>query len=167
MQFFAALIFPILMAYAAASDLLSMRIPNWLTVAVAAAFAVIALAFHMPAGAIGFNYACGLAVLAGGFALFAFGWIGGGDAKLAAGIAVWLGWQSMLEFLVLSAVLGGALTLVILQIRRWPLPALLHREGWIMRLHDKKEGVPYGIALAAAALHVYPSAPIWALLSGG
>lgn len=164
MQLIASLIFPILMAYAAASDLLSMRLPNWLTLAVAGAFLVIAFSLNMPLPAIGANYACGLVVLAGGFALFAFGWIGGGDAKLAAGIAVWVGWQGVVEFLLLGAILGGALTLLILQMRRLPLPGRLHGEAWIVRLHDSKEGVPYGVALAAAALHVYPSAPIWTLL---
>jgi len=167
MQVVASLIFPILMAYAAASDLLSMRLPNWLTFAVAASFAALALLFGMPLETIGANYLCGLAVLAGGFALFAFGWIGGGDAKLAAGIAAWLGFQGMLDFLVLSAILGGALTLLILQMRRLPLPALLRGENWIVRLHDTKEGVPYGVALAAAALHVYPSVAIWTLFSAG
>jgi prepilin peptidase CpaA len=166
MQLVASLIFPILMAYAAASDLLTMRLPNWLTLIVTVSFAGLAFAVHMPLDAIGANFACGLAVLAGGFALFAFGWIGGGDAKLAAGIAAWVGWQGVLDFVLLGAILGGAMTLLILQMRRWPLPARLQGEGWIVRLHDTKEGVPYGVALAAAALHVYPTTPIWTLLSG-
>src|SRR3954469_7502118 len=140
MQVVASLIFPILMAYAAASDLLSMRLPNWLTFAVAASFAALALLFGMPLETIGANYLCGLVVLAGGFALFAFGWIGGGDAKLAAGIAAWLGWDGVVEFLLIGAILGAALTLIILQLRRMPLPAMLHNEGWVVRLHDTKEG---------------------------
>lgn len=167
MQFVATLIFPVLMAYAAASDLLTMRLPNWLTLATSVAFLALALSLHMPLEAIAAQYACGLAVLAGGFALFACGWIGGGDAKLAAAAAAWIGWQGVVDFLVLGAILGGALTLMILQMRRLPLPARLQGEAWIARLHDRKEGVPYGVALAAAALHVYPSTPIWTLLTGG
>lgn len=166
MHFVASLIFPILMAYAAASDLLSMRLPNWLTLAVAASFMVLAASVQMPLEVIGLHYACAALVLAGGFALFAFGWIGGGDAKLAAAIAAWIGFEGALEFLLLGAILGGGLTLVILQLRRLPLPARLQGEGWIVRLHDHKEGVPYGVALAAAALHIYPSTPIWKLLAG-
>ncbi|MDB5640915.1 MAG: peptidase prepilin type [Hyphomicrobiales bacterium] len=166
MPIVASLVFPILMAYGGASDLLTMRLPNWLTLAVAGAFVALAATVHMPLEAIGANLACALVVLAGGFALFAFGWIGGGDAKLAAGIAAWIGWTGLLDFLVISAILGGALTLLILQARRWPLPAGLRGEGWIVRLHDTKEGVPYGVALAAAALHVYPATPIYAALVG-
>jgi prepilin peptidase CpaA len=166
MQVVASLIFPILMAYAGASDLLTMRLPNWLTFAIGVSFVALASSVHMPIETIGAHYLCGLVVLAGGFALFAFGWIGGGDAKLAAGIAAWLGWDGVLEFLLIGAILGAALTLLILQLRRMPLPAALHNEGWVVRLHDTKEGVPYGVALAAAALHVYPSTPIWNLLAG-
>ncbi len=62
----------------------------------------------------------------------------------------------LLDFLVYASLLGGGLTLVLIQFRRLPLPGLLARQHWIMRLHDKAGGVPYGIALAAAALIVYP-----------
>ena len=62
-------------------------------------------AFHLLAGA---------TVLAVGFALFSFGWIGGGDAKFAAAIALWLGWSNTLEFVATSAIFGGILTLAIL-----------------------------------------------------
>ena len=50
----------------------------------------------------------------------------------------------------------GVLTVALLQFRRWPLPAPLARQTWIQRVHEQTEGVPYGIALAAAALVIYP-----------
>jgi prepilin peptidase CpaA len=46
--------------------------------------------------------------------------------------------------------------LIIVQFRRLPLPDAFARQVWIQRLHEKSGGVPYGIALAAAALVVYP-----------
>jgi prepilin peptidase CpaA len=53
--------------------------------------------------------------------------------------------------------LGGALTLALLEFRKHALPALLARRPWIERLHKIDGGIPYGIALAAAALLIYPS----------
>jgi len=62
----------------------------------------------------------------------------------------------LLDFLIYASLLGGALTLLLIQFRKLPLPAPLARQPWILRLHDKAGGVPYGIALAAAALLIYP-----------
>jgi prepilin peptidase CpaA len=45
---------------------------------------------------------------------------------------------------------------VLIQFRQLPLPAALARQPWILRLHETGAGIPYGIALAAAALAVYP-----------
>jgi len=58
--------------------------------------------------------------------------------------------------MVYASIFGGVLTILLIQFRKLPLPAPLARQGWIMRLHDTGGGVPYGIALAAAALIVYP-----------
>jgi prepilin peptidase CpaA len=95
-------------------------------------------------------------VLAVAFFCFACGWIGGGDAKLAAATALWLGFSHLFDYLIYASLLGGALTLVIVQFRAFPLPRLLIGQDWAERLHKEGGGVPYGIALAAAALMVYP-----------
>ena len=39
----------------------------------------------------------GAAVLVVAFACFAMGWVGGGDAKVAAGVALWFGFDHLLE----------------------------------------------------------------------
>jgi prepilin peptidase CpaA len=50
---------------------------------------------------------------------------------------------------------------------RWlPLPVMLSSQSWLVRLHSPKEGVPYGIALAAAGLLVYPATPFVVALGG-
>ena len=90
------------------------------------------------------------------FVFFARGWIGGGDAKLAAATALWLGLAHLVDYLLYASLLGGALTLLILQFRVVPLPKMLWGRQWAERLHERDNGVPYGIALAAAALLVYP-----------
>lgn len=163
----ALLIFPVLMAYAASSDLLTMRIANWLVGAVVVAYAVLAFAAGLSWTEMGMALAAGAIVLAISFAFFAFGWIGGGDAKLVSATVLWIGFGLMLQYLIYAALLGGALTLIILSLRRYPLPSWLARHQWIDRLHNPKSGVPYGIALAAAALLVYPETAIFRHFVGG
>ena len=69
------------------------------------------------------HFGAGAAVLAGAFVCFAMGWVGGGDAKVAAGAALWFGFDHLLAFLVYASLFGGALTLLLLQFRQWPLPS--------------------------------------------
>ncbi|MEO8757591.1 MAG: prepilin peptidase [Devosia sp.] len=157
----ALFIFPVLMAYSASSDLLTMRIANWLVLAVAVAYFFLALVAQLSWTEIGMSVAAAAIVLAVAFAFFAFGWIGGGDAKLVSVTALWVGSGLLLPYLVYAALLGGGLTLMILALRRYPLPAWLQRQRWIDRLHDSKSGVPYGITLAIAGLLVYPETAIF------
>jgi len=103
-------------------------------------------------------------MLALGFVLFACGWIGGGDAKLVAATALWLGWSPLFEYALLASVLGGFLTLGLVIVRGWPLPLLLETESWAVRLHAAKTGIPYGIALSASGLLLYPELPLVQLL---
>ncbi|HXX25917.1 MAG TPA: prepilin peptidase [Pseudolabrys sp.] len=150
------LLFPALMAFAASSDLLTMTISNKLSLALTACFFLLVLVTGMNLGEIGMHVAAAALVLVIAFGMFTQGWIGGGDAKLAAATALWFGFGHLLDFLVYASLLGGVLTLVLIQFRKLPLPGPLARQSWIMRLHEKGGGVPYGIALAAAALIVYP-----------
>ena len=158
-------LFPISVAYAAASDLLTMTISNRIPVVLAAGFLVLAPLAGMDLKTIGLHWAVGGAVLIIAFACFAMGWIGGGDAKLAAAIALWFGPEHGAAFIGLSAVLGGVLTLLMLMFRRTPIPDAAMRAPWVARLHRADEGVPYGIALAAAALIIYPSTAWMGLIS--
>ena len=107
----------------------------------------------------------GYSVLVVAFGCYAAGWIGGGDAKLAAAIALWFGFDHAAVYLLYASLLGGLLTLLVLRFRSETLPAVLVRQDWVMRLHDQKAGVPYGIALAVAALVVYPDTIMMRLLA--
>src|ERR1700693_6032331 len=153
------LLFPAMMAFAASTDLVRMTISNRVTMTLAAGFFALASLEGLPLADIGSPVAAGFTVLAVSFVFFVRGWIGGGDAKLAAATALWFGWPHLCEYLLYASLLGGALTLLLLEFRRRTLPAALVRTAWVARLHDPDEGVPYGIALAAAALLVYPSTP--------
>ncbi len=144
------------MAFAACSDLLTMRISNGLVVLVIASFLLLAFVAGLPFPTIGIHFAAGALVLAVTFGMFAMGWIGGGDAKLVAAIAIWMGFELLLPYLLYAAVFGGVLTLLLLVGRRYALPGPLLKASWLVRLHHPKTGVPYGIALALAAMLVYP-----------
>lgn len=150
---------PVLMAYTAASDLLTMTIPNVISLALLAAFPVAAIMTGMPLVQFGLHLGLGMLVLVVTFGFFAMGWIGGGDAKFAAAAAVWFGPAHGLEFLVYTSFYGGLLTFGILGFRGLDLPLAVANTGWIQRLHDRHSGVPYGIAIAAGGLVVFPETP--------
>jgi prepilin peptidase CpaA len=154
--------FPALMALSASMDLLTFTIPNRLCGALALGYLVFAALLGVPAVDILLNVSCALAILAIAFGMFTLGWVGGGDAKLAAATAAWLGWTAILDYGVAAALFGGILTLVILGARMAPLPAVFGRIDWLARLHSAKAGVPYGVALAAAGLMQFPNSSIWA-----
>jgi prepilin peptidase CpaA len=150
------LLFPALMAFAAASDLVTMTISNRISLLLGAGFVALAILSGMGFHDILTHAGAGLAVLVVAFACFAMGWIGGGDAKVAAAAALWFGFGHLLDYLVYASLFGGALTLVLIQFRQWPLPAAFRDQTWLLRLHSKDSGIPYGIALALGALLIYP-----------
>src|SRR5690606_17999339 len=114
-------IFPFCMAFAAISDTLSMTIANRVSVILVVAFAAIAPLTGMDWAAFGWHFAAGLCVLSVTFALFAVGGMGGGDAKLLAATAVWFGFSiPLVQYLVVTAFVGGVLTVAILAFRKSP-----------------------------------------------
>ena len=160
------LVFPLLMALSASSDLFTMTIPNRICAALVLGYFALAIALGLPLKTIGVNISCGLAVLALTFVMFSRGWIGGGDAKLAASTALWIGWTLLLDYGLAASLFGGVLTFSIIFGRKVTLPPWMARFEWISRLHHPKSGVPYGIALAAAGLFVYPQTQIWRAAAG-
>jgi prepilin peptidase CpaA len=151
------LIFPAMMAFAAASDLFTMTISNRVSLILVAGFLVLALLTGMSWQVLGLHLAAGILVLAICFVCFALGWMGGGDAKLAASTALWLGWTQLLDYAVYASLFGGILTIALIALRGVPVhPPFLLREGWYARMTDARTGIPYGIALAAAGLLLYP-----------
>jgi prepilin peptidase CpaA len=159
-------IFPGAMALAAATDLFTMTVPNRIALVLVAGFLVAAPLVGLGWPEIGLHFGLALAALVVTFTLFSFAWIGGGDAKLFVATCLWVGPAALLSYSVFSALIGGALTLALLFWRGVPLPEMLISQNWLVRLHDPKEGVPYGNALAAAGLLVYPQTPFMAALGG-
>jgi prepilin peptidase CpaA len=154
-------VLPALLALAAGWDVASFTIPNLLQLALIGSFAVFAVAAGLSPGEIGGHLLAGFVGLAIGFTLFAFGYIGGGDAKLFACVLLWFGVRNLLDYTLVATVLGGVLSLVLIAARQLPLPASLSGHAWILRLHDAKGGIPYGVALAAGALVILPQTDIF------
>jgi prepilin peptidase CpaA len=156
------LVFPAAMAFAAASDLLTMTIPNRVSLLLVAVFLLVApLAGLTWPAVLANHFAAGGLVLLVGIGMFALGWLGGGDAKILAAAALWLGLDHLLPFLTQTAIFGGLLALSILAYRRFPAAAM-RLPDWALRLHKPGGGIPYGVAIGAAALAVYPATPWFA-----
>lgn len=164
LEFWVLLILPAAVAFAAAMDIFTMTIPNRVSILMAVAFFPAAWVAGIGWAAIGEHVLTGMAVLIVGFVLFARGLFGGGDAKLLAAIALWLGYNDLLPYLLWVAVAGGVLAIMIGMARQVPLPRQLLGEAWAHRLHREGSGIPYGVALAAGVLMIYPDTSWFASL---
>jgi len=116
------IVFPALMAFAASSDLFTMTISNRVTLALVGGFVAMACLSGMSPSEMLIHAGAAAMVLAVTFVFFARGWIGGGDAKLAAAIALWFGFDHLVVYLLYASIFGGVLTLVMIRFRLMPLP---------------------------------------------
>ena len=155
------IVLPALLVAAAAWDLASFTIPNGIQLALLAGFAAFIFASHMTPGVFSGHLLAGFLGLVIGFSLFALGYIGGGDAKLFACTCLWFGMHDLLLYALVASLFGGALTLALLTMRKLPLPAALSGQGWLLRLHDARQGIPYGVALASGAFCILPQAEVF------
>ena len=160
------IVFPFCMLFAAISDMLSMTISNRVPLLLVGAFVAVAPLTGMDWASFGLHLAAGAAVLVVTFGLFAVGGMGGGDAKLMAATAVWMGLSiNLAQYLVVSAFFGGVLTLAILAFRGSALSVFTSRNMFLRHFADTTTGIPYGIALGIGGLLTYPDTPLvqWAL----
>ena len=150
-------IFPLCMIFATFYDLFTMTIPNRISIMLVAAFLIVAPLTGMMWEQFFTHIATGTVVLLAGIALFAFGLLGGGDAKLLAAASLWIGFDDLGQYMFMVVLMGGMLSVLLLAYRCIMPPAWLLRQDWALRLHSKKEGIPYGLALAGAALWIFPA----------
>jgi prepilin peptidase CpaA len=156
-------VFPPLLVLAAANDVARLKIPNWVSALLALSFFPMAVLAQFSASAIGLHAAVGAGALVLGFSLFARNWIGAGDAKLFAAIAMWMGWPGAGEFTFVTVLIGGALALSLLLLRKavayappWP---------WLEGVERRTKHVPYAVALSGGALIAYPSSSLFLALT--
>jgi prepilin peptidase CpaA len=110
-------LFPVMLAFAAFSDLFTMTIANRVSLILAGGFVILALLTGMSSHDMLSHAGVAAAVLVVAFACFTQGWIGGGDAKLAAAAVLWLGVGHLADYLIYASLLGGALTIALIQYR--------------------------------------------------
>ena len=155
---------PLLMA--AYTDFWSMKIPNLVSLAMAAGFFLTLPLTWQGLPAFGEHMMVGTIFFLAGFAMFAFGWLGGGDAKLMAAISLWFGWADALPFILATTLFGAALGITLILGGRI-MPIRLRTSVVGMKLFQGGKDMPYGLALAAGALYIWPSSQIGAALIGG
>jgi prepilin peptidase CpaA len=155
-------LFVFLMSLAAISDLRTYRIPNKLVLAVALLFVLAAPMAGMPMEIVLWHLLAGASLFALGYGLFCAGMIGGGDAKLVAAAALWIGWTALPHFLLYTALAGGALAIGMLV---WEfirmhveLTANNPEASLIKRVTSLKPDLPYGVAIALGACAALPRA---------
>lgn len=156
---FFCLIFPALLIYAAWSDLATMQIPNWVSIALAVGFVPAAAAAGLSMGDIGMHMAFGAAVLIVCAGLFYLNVFGGGDAKVIAATSLWTGLAATGQFVMGMAIAGGLLAFVLIALRRMKVQSV---QPWAARLLSPDEGAPYAVAIAAGALLAAPASPVLA-----
>ncbi|WP_420479726.1 A24 family peptidase [Brevundimonas sp. FT23028] len=160
-------VMPMLVIVGGLSDLTTMKIPNWISLALIAGFLPAALVAGLPLGDVAVHFGVAFTALLVGMGMFALRWIGGGDAKLMASACLWLGLQGSGLFLVYTGLMGGLFCLFLILARAQFRPYLAGAPGWMTTLMEPKGDIPYGVAIAAGALIAYPSAPLMAHFIAG
>lgn len=158
--FIALGIMPALVIVGGLHDLLTMKIPNWISLVLVLLFFPVALLAGLGPTALAIHAGIGLAALFVGAGMFALRWIGGGDAKLMAATCLWLGLSGSGVFLLWTGVVGGLFCLFLMTARQHLQMVTPYAPGWAVRLLEPKGDIPYGVAIAIGALLAFPGADL-------
>jgi prepilin peptidase CpaA len=138
-------------------DAATLTIPNWISLLLVVLFPLVALVAGLSWAEAGIHFAVGFAALLAGIGLFAAGIIGGGDAKLFAAIALYVGAAGFGFYVFAVALAGGALALTLVAVRWSARFVANERLDWLRHLVKRGAGIPYGIAIAGGGLFVLPA----------
>lgn len=144
------------LVFASVSDIRSFTIPNEVSVVLAVAFVPAAWLAGLPWAVIAIDhYLAGLAALCLGFGAFALRWLGGGDVKLFAALAVWTGWAGLPAFVMATALAGGALAAFVL-VAGTLRTASRGRRAETAYGSRRADRLPYGVAIGFGMMTVLP-----------
>lgn len=160
------------LAWAMVSDARHLMIPNWTCITIAAAYLPAALLGPVDISVIALNYGVGAGLFLAGLYPFYRGLIGGGDLKLLAAAGIWTGWNDLWSYLLLVALLGGALAVIVLIAHRLQKRlSFLEKVEWLKGGDGPVKPIPYGIAIGLGAVFLFPGNSAlpasWAGLLGG
>ncbi len=158
-------VFTLTMLTAALKDASTMTIPNWISLVLLGAFALCMPFVWQGLPDFGEHIGSGVAMFALGFAMFAFGWLGGGDAKLMAATSFWWTWTDLLMYVTYSTLAGGALAIFIMVGRKY-IPVRVMTAPWMHTMFKDQKKMPYGLALAFGALATLPQSNIFNYAAG-
>lgn len=152
-------VFPFAMIYSALTDIFTMTIANRVSALLIISFLAIAPFIGLSWADFASHLLAFGVVLAVTFALFAMGTMGGGDAKMLASTALWMGFSiNLMNYLLIAAIVGGVLTLALLLLRNSSVSVLVGEVPLLRRMIDEKD-IPYGVALAVGGLAAFPASP--------
>lgn len=127
-------------------------IPNWLNLVLLALYP--AMVWMAPV-AIDWKMAMvgALILFVVGYIMFMLNWIGGGDVKLFAVLALWVGLQTLPEYVMVVALLGGGLSIGVIMLRKILEVYYKPKEGKdLPRVLRHGQPLPYGLAIASGFL---------------
>jgi prepilin peptidase CpaA len=143
-------------------DAATLTIPNWISLVLLALFPAVAFFAGLSWAEAGLHVAVGFAALLVGIALFAGGFIGGGDAKLFAAISLYVGLSAFGFYVFAVALAGGVLAFLLMGLRYLARAGVAWRINGFQHLTMSGAGIPYGIAIAAGGLFVLPATRLFA-----
>jgi len=160
-------VFPAALLIAAAHDICEFKIPNWISVVLILAYPAAGLAVGASAEVIFEGLLIAAAMLVIGFVFYVVKFFGGGDAKLFAATAPWIGLGVLGNFLFFTAMAGMILALGLMMFRKTPPLPVYAQAPWVMQLHQRKHDLPYGVAIATGGLISFSQTPFFQLVFVG
>jgi len=160
-------IFPAALLVAAANDLYEFKIPNWISILLIVTYPAAGLVLGASPQLMIEGLVIGGGALAVGFGLYAGRVLGGGDAKLVAASAPWLGAGALGPFILNTAIAGLGLAIVMIMFRKMPILPIYAHAPWLIDLHERKKDLPYGVAIASGGLLSFSQTPFFQLAFGG
>lgn len=149
------------LAWAAVNDAMWYRISNVVPIAILALYPLFLVAGGQGLAQLHWAVAIAAATFLIGAVMFARGWMGGGDVKLLAALALWAGPTHFPALIIMTSIAGGALAMLAL------LPGRAATIAWLTqnlrialqlpeapRTATGKRTIPYGVAIAVGGLHM-------------